>query len=166
MLCYVFVISDLHYSWISLAHRLHDCLCTGVSLSRHKKLVISSSPVYVCLWWCVLGSDSDQKMPIQVTFPLSVRNAQSNFKKKGESDEDLLLHKSCSLLVYSGERLLLFYSRPNILNRVGVKMAVKIPFSVSARLANAPYFRLTSMAAEVPTAWAAAPSESPCAMGL
>ncbi len=34
----------------------------------------------------------------------------------------------------------------------GVNKAVKMPFSVNPKLANAPYLLLTSMAVEVPTA--------------
>ena len=49
---------------------------------------------------------------------------------------------------------------------VGVSSAVNIPFSVNPRLAYAPYLLLTSMAVEVPTAWAAVPMESPWAIGL
>ena len=49
---------------------------------------------------------------------------------------------------------------------VGVNNAVNIPFSVSPKLAKAPYFRLTSIAVEVPTAWAAVPSDNPWAIGL
>lgn len=36
---------------------------------------------------------------------------------------------------------------------VGVNNAVRIPFRVNPRLANAPYLRLMSIAVEVPTAW-------------
>ena len=49
---------------------------------------------------------------------------------------------------------------------VGVNNAVNIPFSVNPRLAYAPYLLLTSIAVEVPTAWAAVPIESPWAIGL
>lgn len=49
---------------------------------------------------------------------------------------------------------------------VGVNNAVNIPFSVSPRLAYAPYLLLISIAVEVPTAWAAVPMERPCAIGL
>ena len=59
-----------------------------------------------------------------------------------------------------------FYNKSNNLNIVGVKSAVKIPFKVSPKLAYAPYFPLTSIAVDVPTACAAVHIESPCAMGL
>ena len=49
---------------------------------------------------------------------------------------------------------------------VGVRRAVKIPLMVRPRLAKAPYLSLTSMARDVPRAWAAVPRESPCAIGL
>lgn len=41
-----------------------------------------------------------------------------------------------------------------------------MPFRVRPRLANAPYLLLISMAVEVPTACAAAPKDSPWAIGL
>ena len=56
--------------------------------------------------------------------------------------------------------------KPKILNIVGVSSAVRMPLSVSPRLAYAPYFPLISMAADVPTACDAVPSDNPCAMGL
>ena len=41
---------------------------------------------------------------------------------------------------------------PNKRNIVGARSAVNMPFSVSPKLAYAPYFLLTSIAAEVPIA--------------
>ena len=41
---------------------------------------------------------------------------------------------------------------PNNLKAVGVKSAVNIPFKVNPKLAYAPYFLPTSIAAEVPMA--------------
>ena len=44
------------------------------------------------------------------------------------------------------------YITPIISRMVGVSNAVKMPFIVNPRLANAPYLSLTSMALEVPIA--------------
>ena len=41
---------------------------------------------------------------------------------------------------------------PNKRNTIGVRSEVKIPFSVNPKLEYAPYFLLTSIAAEVPMA--------------
>ena len=59
-----------------------------------------------------------------------------------------------------------YYIKSSNLNIVGVKRAVKMPFNVSPRLAYAPCLLLISIAVDVPTACAAVPIESPCAIGL
>ena len=60
----------------------------------------------------------------------------------------------------------IYQINPNIRKIVGVKRAVKIPLSVNPNPAYAPYFPLTSIAAEVPTACEAVPIDNPCAIGL